>query len=192
MVAITSILAASTAVFGLVAAAPSSWHVPSTGVIHRITAGSTVENNGLHFEPQNVVAEVGDWIEFHFLAKNHTVVQSSFEKPCEPLAGGNGIFSGFNFATPPGAGENKNVFTFQIKDKNTIWYYCSQTAGDHCQSGMTAVINQNFNNNDKTLAKHKELAKNTKTVQPSANILESKGGNILPNSFCAQGIRCAN
>ena len=46
MVAINSILAASTTILGLVAAAPSSWHVPSTGVIHRITAGSTAENNG--------------------------------------------------------------------------------------------------------------------------------------------------
>lgn len=64
MVAFTSIVAA--AVIGLASAAPSVG-VRSTGVVHRITAGSTVENNGLHFEPQNVVAEIGDEIEFHFL-----------------------------------------------------------------------------------------------------------------------------
>lgn len=176
MVAYTSLAAAAAFFFGLTAAAPPT--VRSTGVVHRIFAGSTVENGGLHFEPQNVVAEIGDLIEFHFLPKNHTMVQSSFDKPCEPLAGGAGIFAGFNFATKEG--EAPNVFQFTVKDTQPFWYYCSQTAGNHCQSGMSGVINQNFNS-DKTLAKYKEMAKNTVTKQPSADPLASQGGWIVPN-----------
>jgi plastocyanin len=179
MVAITSVLAASAAIFGLASAAPHT--VRSTGVVHRIFAGSTTANQGLHFEPENVSAEPGDYIEFHFLPKNHTVVQSSFDKPCEPLEGGKGIFSGFNFRTD--AGEAPNVFTFQVQNRDTIWYYCSQTNGDHCQKGMGGVINRNFNDNAKTLDAYKLAAKNTKTVQPAADPLKSQGGAIMPNTF---------
>jgi plastocyanin len=176
MVAYTTLAFAATTLLGLATAAPSS--IPPTGVVHRITAGSTVENSGLHFEPQNVVAEIGDLIEFHFLPKNHTVVQSSFDKPCEPLADGSGIFSGFNFATP--SGEADNVFTFLVENKQPFWYYCSQTVGNHCQKGMNGVINQNFDG-DKTLAAYKEKAKTTVTKQPSEDVLEYQGGSIVKN-----------
>jgi plastocyanin len=177
MVAFTSFAVAATTLLGLTVANPAA-HIRTTGVTHRITAGSTTANKGLHFEPENVVAAIGDVIEFHFLPKNHSVVQSSFDKPCEPLSTAS-IFSGFNFATT--AGEAPNVFSFVVKDTNPFWYYCSQTAGNHCQSGMSGVINQNFDSNDKTLAKYKEMAVNTVTKQPSVDPKASQGGWISAN-----------
>ena len=124
MVAFTSIIATSAALVGLTYAAPSN--IPFTGVIHRIYAGSTTANNGLHYEPENVVANIGDLIEFHFLPKNHTIVQSSFDKPCEPLRDASGAvtgkFAGFNFNTT--AGESKSVFTFQVR-KTRVHTLCS-------------------------------------------------------------------
>lgn len=150
-----------------------------TGVIHRITAGSTTTNSGLHFEPENVVALPGDLIEFHFLPKAHSVVQSSFAQPCAPLNTPDAFFSGFNFNTT--AGEAPNVFTFMVKDTKPMWFYCSQTNGDHCQRGMSGVINQDFNDNEKTLAKYKEAAKGTVTKQPSTDPAKSQGGQIKPN-----------
>lgn len=177
MVGFTSLALAATTLLGLSSAVPAN-QVRSTGVIHRVFAGSTTANNGLHFEPENIVAEVGDLMEIHFLPKNHTFTQSSFEKPCEPLDGGKGVFSGFNFNTT--SGEAPNVFTFMVQDKKPFWFYCSQTVGNHCQMGMSGVINQNFNS-DKTLAKYKENSKNTVTKQPSADPKASNGGWILPN-----------
>jgi plastocyanin len=176
MLALTTLL--TTTLLGLVSAAPAN-QIRTTGVIHRITAGSTVANGGLHFEPENVSASIGDIIEFHFLPKNHSIVQSSFSAPCSPLASSAGIFSGFNFATMEG--EADNVFSFVVKDELPFWYYCSQTVGDHCQMGMSGVINQNFDDKEKTLAKYKELAVNTVTKQPSEDPLESRGGWISPN-----------
>ncbi|KAF2129780.1 hypothetical protein P153DRAFT_289438 [Dothidotthia symphoricarpi CBS 119687] len=176
MVTFTSIAIAATTLLGLTTAAPST--VRGTGVTHRIFAGSTTADRGLHFEPENVVAEIGDMIEVHFLPKNHTFVQSSFDKPCEPLEGGQGVFSGFNFFTS--VGEAPHVFNFMVKDKNPMWYYCSQAVGNHCQNGMTGVINQDFNS-DKTLAAHKQKAKETVIIQPSVDSLQSQGGWILPN-----------
>jgi hypothetical protein len=153
MVGLKSIALTATTLLGLTAAAPAN-QVRSTGVIHRIS----------------VVAEIGDLIEFHFLPKvssqdfvlstaqyslvftytetqtdklqNHTVVQSSFDKPCEPLANSSGafsgVFSGFNFATMQG--EAKDVFTFQVQSKDPFWYYCSQTVGNHCQMGKLLLF----------------------------------------------------
>jgi plastocyanin len=179
MVAFTSLAIAATTLIGLTTAIPAQ-HVRSTGVIHRITAGF----NGLHFEPENVSAAVGDIVEFHFMPKNHSVVQSSFDVPCEPLSStttthmSNGIFSGFNFATKDG--EAENVFSFIVKDTKPFWYYCSQTVGNHCQMGMSGVINQDFGG-EKTLAKYKMAAVNTTTKQPSDDAKASQGGWISPN-----------
>jgi plastocyanin len=176
MVAYTALTIAFTTLLGLTTAAPHT--ARSTGVVHRIFAGSKVENGGLHFEPQNVVAEIGDLIEFHFLPKNHTVVQSSFDKPCEPLEDGSGVFSGFNFKVDNG--EADKVFTFMVKNKEPFWYYCSQPAMEHCKSGMSGVINQNFNG-DKTLAAYKEKAKTATLKQPSADPLANQGGYLMEN-----------
>lgn len=173
----TTLALAATLLLPLTSAIPAS-SIRTTGVTHRVYAGSTTANGGLHFEPENVVAAPGDVMEFHFLPKAHTFTQSSFSSPCTPLGGPDAIFSGFNFNTT--AGEAENVFTFVVQDMKPIWYYCSQTNGDHCQKGMSGVINQDFSS-ENTLARYKEMAKSAVTVQPSEDSLESQGGEILPN-----------
>ncbi|KAF7563290.1 hypothetical protein G7046_g822 [Stylonectria norvegica] len=146
--------------------------VEFTGVTHSVVAGLA----GLRFDPDNVVAEIGDIVEWHFLPKNHSVAQSSFGEPCKPLADGTGFFSGFNFVTP--AGQSENVFQLVVEDKTPIWYYCAQQVGNHCQNGMTGVINQNFNNQDFSLARHKELAAGTGvSVIPGYE----QGGEVIAN-----------
>ncbi|KNG52663.1 plastocyanin-like-like protein [Stemphylium lycopersici] len=178
MLAFPTMLAlAVTTLFTLTSAMPAS-SIRTTGVVHRVYAGSTAANNGLHFEPENVVAAPGDVMEFHFLPKAHTLTQSSFSSPCTPLDAPDAIFSGFNFNTTEG--EAENVFSFVVQHTNPIWYYCSQTNGDHCQKGMAGVINQDFSS-DNTLARYKEMAKEAVTVQPSVDPTESRGGKILPN-----------
>ena len=64
--------------------------VTLTGVTHSVVAGLA----GLHFDPDNVVAQVGDIVEWHYLPKNHSVAQSSFGSPCVPI-NNNAFFSGF-------------------------------------------------------------------------------------------------
>ncbi|KAK7940944.1 uncharacterized protein PG986_013331 [Apiospora aurea] len=62
---------------------PSQVTAPPTGVTHKVRAGA---NGQLRFEPESVVAAVGDIVEFQFHPKNHSVAQSSFAEPCAPLA----------------------------------------------------------------------------------------------------------
>lgn len=67
--------------------------------------GKTIQVNagqgGLVFNPPTVTAEVGDVVEFAFYPQDHNVVQSAFDSPCQPLAGG--IYSGF-FPVDKGVG----------------------------------------------------------------------------------------
>lgn len=160
MYARTLVLSLVTA--AVVAAAPTSTGhdlpsrtVPLTGVTHSVVAG---RGGALIFDPDNVVAEIGDVVEWHFLPKNHSVAQSSFAKPCVPDADVPvSFFSGFQ---PTASGQAENVFQIVVEDTNPTWYYCAQTVGSHCQMGMAGVINQNFNSPN-TLAAYKTNAAKT-------------------------------
>jgi len=63
----------------------------------------------LTFTPNTVNATKGDILEFRFWAKNHSVVQGTWDEACKPINTG-GFFSGFvpqtntavaNVSTPP-------------------------------------------------------------------------------------------
>lgn len=147
--------------------------VTLTGVTHSVVAGL----GGLRFDPDNVVAEVGDVMEWHFLPMNHSVAQADFDTPCVPSASGLGFFAGFNFFTTEGQADN--VFQAVIvDDSKPIWYYCPQTKGDHCQKGMVGVINQNFDDQTHSLAKFRDAAALTgvSIVPPTV-----QGGSVIPN-----------
>lgn len=80
----TNTLIALIAALGLASAAPtattgtgSSKTVTLTGVTHSVVAGRA----GLHFDPENVVAEVGDVVEWHFLPKNRKCSSAPLFQP---------------------------------------------------------------------------------------------------------------
>ncbi|KAH9013073.1 Cupredoxin [Lactarius pseudohatsudake] len=94
-----------------------------------------VGSNGLSFSPSSVNASVGDTVSFVFFPKNHTVTQSSFAAPCQPLA--SGIDSGFQ---PVAAGATTAPsFTLTVNATTPLWFYCRQST--HCESGMVFAIN---------------------------------------------------
>lgn len=146
--------------------------VPLTGVTHSVVAGLGA---ALVFDPDNVVAEVGDVVEWHFLPKNHSVAQSSFAEPCAPDAQAPlSFFSGFQ---PTPAGQAPDVFQVVVEDTAPIWYYCAQTVGNHCQMGMAGVINQNFDSANTLAAYKANAAKTGVSVVPPV----VQGGLVLPN-----------
>ncbi|KAA1469212.1 hypothetical protein DENSPDRAFT_772604 [Dentipellis sp. KUC8613] len=93
-------------------------------------------NGGLAYDPPMVNASVGDTISFVFMAKNHTVTQSTFAAPCENMT--NGIDSGFQ---PVAAGATSlPSWSFTVNDTSApLWFYCRQTG--HCQKGMVFAVN---------------------------------------------------
>jgi hypothetical protein len=158
--------------------------VNSAVVTHRVTAGF----NGLNFEPKNVVANIGDVVEFKFLGggptgtTNHSVAESSFDLPCQPLVDPNsgaqtGVFAGFDFLATGNGVLATDVYQIVVKDTKPRWIYCPQPKGLHCVNGMSMVINQNFDNG-KTLDVYQAKAKaNGFVVVPST----IQGGLEGPN-----------
>ncbi|KAL9945863.1 hypothetical protein ACHAO5_004464 [Verticillium nonalfalfae] len=144
------------------AAASSGASIPGVHVVK-------VGENGLTFEPAEVTAAVGDVVEFHFWPQAHSVAQSSFDSPCQPL-NTTGFFSG---PVRVQSGVSDQVFSVTVQDTNPKWYYCA--TGQHCQNGMVGVINAPANNNQRTLQAYSQAAANAQSnVAPS-----STGGGSL-------------
>lgn len=129
------------------------------------------------FKPKSVTASVGDTIEFHFaptgfLPSNHTVAQGTFDKGCQPIAGG--FYSG-NVTAAPGTplGEADFVFQVQVTTTNPMVFYC--TTGQHCTRGMYGVVNpsatQNLDSYKKTIMSY----------GPAGIPLRVAGGNLVAN-----------
>jgi len=93
----------------------------------------------LAFSPSSVNASVGDTVSFVFSPKNHTVTQSTFAAPCQPMSGG--VDSGFQ----PVAANATNVpsFTVTVNATTPLWFFCHQTG--HCEQGMVFAINPTAN-----------------------------------------------
>ncbi|KAL1841312.1 hypothetical protein VTJ49DRAFT_7149 [Mycothermus thermophilus] len=129
----------------------------------------TVGKGGqLKFDPEVVHASIGDTIRYNFFAKNHSIVESSFAAPCEPLE--EGIFSGF-VPTDSEDIPSATSFTITVHDTKPHWLYCSQ--GKHCQSGMAHVINPPASGNN--IEGYKSAAANVAvTKSPAGN--SPKGG----------------
>ncbi|KAL8966567.1 MAG: hypothetical protein Q9183_003314 [Haloplaca sp. 2 TL-2023] len=126
-------------------------------MVHVVKVGN--KNGDLTFEPNNLQAAPGSMVQFHFYPKNHSVVQSTFDQPCQPIKNNMpsamGLFSGFMPVKPDDA--MMPSYTIMVNDTKPIWYYCSQ--GKHCQSGMVGVINPPAANQSRTLESFTTLAK---------------------------------
>ncbi|KAI9771337.1 MAG: hypothetical protein M1840_002307 [Geoglossum simile] len=58
--------------------------VGALGKEHMVMVGG----DSLVYNPSCLAAEIGDKVIFQFMKNNHTVTQSTFEKPCVKMAGG--------------------------------------------------------------------------------------------------------
>ncbi|KAK7517865.1 uncharacterized protein IWZ02DRAFT_374296 [Phyllosticta citriasiana] len=112
------------------------------------------QDNALAFFPDSVQAPVGSFVQFQFHPNNHSVVESTFDAPCQPINSKDAFFSGF-MPTSVAAGNSILAFTIKITDDRPRWFYCSQ--GKHCQKGMVGAINPPPSG-DKTVDAFKALA----------------------------------
>jgi plastocyanin len=109
---------------------------------------------GLVYTPEFVMAAVGDTVIFDFLAKNHTVTQSTLDLPC--LFKSDGVKSGFR----PNPNNTPGLETFEVavNSLDPMWFFCAQTG--HCAQGMVFAINPK----DGQMAQFKENAMGNSTA----------------------------
>lgn len=143
------------------------------GVASAQTAGTkmivvTVGNGGTTFQPEKVTANPGDMVQFQFVGGNHTATQSTFAQPCQPIGMNSpnvtGFHSGFQPAAASQAQGQTSVFSIMVNNTTPLWVYCAQ--GQHCEGGMSMVINENTADPSKSLEEYKKLAAKATTVIP--------------------------
>lgn len=138
-------------------ASPSACGNPKPVTTHKVVVGA---GGQLVYSPNQVEAAVGDVVEFDFLALNHTVTQSSFDKPCE---GNGGFKTGFNQFNPTNT-SGLHIRTFTVTESKPYWFYCGQ--GNHCQQGMVFGINTRGKMNE-FIEKAKATPPKTPPTSPS-------------------------
>ena len=85
---------------------------------------------GPTFIPSSVSAQVGDKVVFEFSSGNHSITQSTFDKPCDKLS--NGFDSDYTGNTATEISLAVNVSTAQF-------FYSKQSSD--CQEGMVFALN---------------------------------------------------
>ncbi|KAI1358814.1 Cupredoxin [Xylaria arbuscula] len=171
--------------------------------VHVVSVSSA--NGTKAFYPDNLSADVGDMIQFQFLAGNHSVVQSNFDNPCIPIQAINssatGMFSGYMDVAASESTGMIPVYTMEVKAATPVWLYCSQAT--HCQAGMVMVVNENTNaNSTRSLDNFKQIASTaTENLDPtkidgaSSDSGDASGGTTSsipsPTSTVAAGLGSA-
>ncbi|KAI0203973.1 hypothetical protein F4808DRAFT_416451 [Astrocystis sublimbata] len=113
-------------------------------------------NGELMFNPNNVTELIRTVIEFSYNPANHSIVQSSFDKPCQPIEGR--VEGGFIAPFVPTQQAPSGVtFELTVTNNDPVWFYCAQTKKSHCQAGMVGSINAAIEG-DKTFQAFKDLA----------------------------------
>ncbi|KAK8197851.1 uncharacterized protein BKA78DRAFT_377468 [Phyllosticta capitalensis] len=122
------------------------------------------------FDPDSLLADVGDYVAFQFYPGNHSVARSAFGYPCIPI-GLTSNKSGFWSGWKPFVAGDLPEYVFRINRVEPLWYY--DAAPGYCQKySMVGVINPT---NTNQLAFQSSLA--------GATTLALAPGEPLPSSF---------
>lgn len=104
---------------------------------------TVAQNGSLTYSPEKLTAQPGEYVQFQFHAGNHTVTQSTFDQPCQPISMHTNV-TGFHSGYLPAAASASMgmipTYTIRINSTDPLWIYCAQ--GKHCGNGMVMVINE--------------------------------------------------
>ncbi|KAF4622176.1 hypothetical protein D9613_009644 [Agrocybe pediades] len=171
------LVAATTIFFVAIAAAQN-------GNVVAVEVGGVHAAPGFLFNPNVIRGRTGDIISFQFtgVPGNHSVTQSSFDDPCNPLPGGfdsGNVFINSTEATTP-------IFNLTITDDTKpIYFFCKQlNPTPHCGQGMVGAINPLASEND--FDQFQSVAKAVGTL--TASVGQGEGGLIGIGAFAAASV----
>jgi len=132
-------------------------------------------NNELAFNPTSISGVLAnDTVNFQFVSKNHSVVQSTFAAPCTAA----GVSSGFQNVSDPTA-STFPTWTITVEDVSApLWFFCSQVTptSTHCQSGMVFAINPTPAKNFTTFQLAAQATNGTGPQNPPGSIISGAAG----------------
>ncbi|KAF8658414.1 hypothetical protein AX16_001966 [Volvariella volvacea WC 439] len=114
----------------------------------------TTGQKGIGFDPSVINPAAGDTIVFEFRSGAHSVLQSTFERPCSYNDGYNsGVFA-VDESLPVDA-PSLPMSRVRVNDTNPLWFF--DHAGGLCQQGAVLAVNPT---DTQTPAQFKENASN--------------------------------
>ncbi|KAH8595961.1 hypothetical protein B0O99DRAFT_594253 [Bisporella sp. PMI_857] len=121
---------------GIVVQEPTTTSASPTSTSAAGTTYTVLANTDPVFTPNTVEAKIGDTVLFQFMSGNHSVTQSSFETPCEPLSGGadSNYMANINNKVVP-----TPEYSFRVATTSPQWFFSKQTG--ECGKGMTFALN---------------------------------------------------
>ena len=122
-----------------------AWILTTWVAQQKVHVVAVAQNSTLTFSPSRLTVAPGEFVQFQFHAGNHTVTQSTFAQPCQPIAmhsNVTGFHSGFLPVSASLEAGMIPTYTIQVNDTKPLWLYCAQ--GRHCQNGMVMVINEPY------------------------------------------------
>ncbi|KIM74919.1 hypothetical protein PILCRDRAFT_827751 [Piloderma croceum F 1598] len=153
--------------------------IPPVRPMHTVVVGG--KDLRVAFEPANITVNPGTIVRF-IMRANHSVTESDFKNPCQPLiqtSGKMGFHSGFiSPSNDSNDSTGDSFFDLAINDTKPVWFYCSQTS--NCLAGMVGAINASPEGNT-TFDKYKKLAMESNIVTPSIPLV-SGGTAINPST----------
>ncbi|PYH99451.1 hypothetical protein BO71DRAFT_278428, partial [Aspergillus ellipticus CBS 707.79] len=91
----------------------------------------------LIFHPNRINANIGDQVTFNFCSLNHTLTQSTLERPCSSVSK---FDTGFNQYNPDNV--KHLALTMTVNTLDPQWFFCDQSQPiSHCHEGMVFALN---------------------------------------------------
>ncbi|KAJ7080202.1 hypothetical protein B0H15DRAFT_924433 [Mycena belliarum] len=156
-----------------------------------VQVGAEMNSPGgiFQFTPNQITAPNGTTVTFQFSGSpgNHSITQSSFDSPCQPLQGG--FDSGWVLITSTTPLSPLPEWNLTItNDQMPIWFYCKQLLpSPHCLAGMVGAINvQNSSANSFTAFQSNAL-KTSGNPGQSQNGLVGLGASASAEPFVPSG-----
>jgi hypothetical protein len=127
------------ALAALTAASPTKVVPGPDAPIQTVVVGG---GTALRYNPPVLHVAQGSRVHLDFLGKNHTLTESTFDKPCTKLQGTD-IDTDFNNFNPNDI-PNLHPFDFTFASDKPRFFYCKQANGtpqSHCGKGMVFAVN---------------------------------------------------
>jgi len=138
-----------------------------------VGGNGTTQDASLIFQPQEVQADVGDFVQFNFTNGTHSVVQSTFAAPCVPIHVTNSTINGFDSGLRNADNGTANTtLIIEVKEtgpNTTIWFY--DLWG--CAQGGVGGINVNDSDSQNLAA----FVRNAKRLNGTGGSTSSSGGS---------------
>ena len=133
---------AAITIFALATLTTASPTGVAPGPAHPIETVTVGGGTQLTYKPPILHVAQGSRVHFDFLGKNHTLTESTFDKPCTKLFGTD-IDTDFNNFNPNDI-PNLHPFDYTFASDKARFFYCKQANGtpqSHCGKGMVFAVN---------------------------------------------------